>query len=191
MPGRRPSLATTGIVGCVAFVGLAAACSGLQEERAAPPPATTVPPSPAKAPTPTREPKPEPAEEEPQKVPKTFDRKHFARTLTDVNEFVPLVPGLQSVSKGSVYVGDRLLPHIRVTTITDVTKRIDGVLAVLVLDQDFDGGQLSEQSIDYLAEDVGGNVWYMGSYTEVYEGGQFLNSEDAWLAGVNGAVPGL
>ena len=31
----------------------------------------------------------------------------------------------------------------------------------------------------------------MGSYTEVYEGGQFLNSEDAWLAGVNGAVPGL
>ena len=88
-------------------------------------------------------------------------------------------------------VGDRRLPHVRVTTITDVTKVVNGVRAVLVLDQDFDGGQLSEQAIDYLAEDVGGNVWYVGSYTEVYEGGQFLNAADAWLAGVNGADPGL
>jgi len=69
---------------------------------------------------------------------------------------------------------------------------VNGVRAVLVLDQDFDGGQqVSEQAIDYLAEDEGGNVWYLGSYTEAYEGGQFLNSQDAWLAGVNGAVPGL
>ena len=31
----------------------------------------------------------------------------------------------------------------------------------------------------------------MGSYTEAYEGGVFLNAQDAWLAGVNGAVPGM
>jgi hypothetical protein len=62
---------------------------------------------------------------------------------------------------------------------------------MLILDQDFDGGQLSEQAVDYLAEDGGGNVWYLGSYTEVYEGGRFLNAEDAWLAGVNGADVGL
>jgi hypothetical protein len=102
-----------------------------------------------------------------------------------------MVPGLQSVTKGFVTVGDRRLPHIKVTTITDVTKRIDGVRAILVLDQDFDGGQLSEQAVDYLAEDVGGNVWYLGSYTEAYEGGQFLNAQDAWLAGVNGVPAGL
>ena len=102
-----------------------------------------------------------------------------------------MAPGIQAVTKGFVTVGDRRLPHVRVTTITDVTKIVNGVRAVLVLDQDFDGGQLSEQAIDYLAEDVGGNVWYVGSYTEVYEGGQFLNAADAWLAGVNGADPGL
>jgi hypothetical protein len=102
-----------------------------------------------------------------------------------------MVPGVQSVMKGFVNVGGRRLPHVRVTTITDVIKKVDGVRAILVLDQDFDGGQLSEQAIDYLAEDEGGNVWYVGSYTEAYEGGQFLNAEDAWLAGVNGAVPGL
>jgi hypothetical protein len=125
------------------------------------------------------------------KIPRTFDPKNFSASPTDVNQWVPMVPGIQSTMKGFVNVGDRRLPHVRVTTITDVTKAVSGVRAVLVLDQDFDGGQLSEQAIDYLAEDEGGNVWYVGSYTEAYEGGQFLNAEDAWMAGVNGAVPGL
>jgi hypothetical protein len=102
-----------------------------------------------------------------------------------------MAPGIQSIMRGFVTVGGRRLPHTRVVTITDVTKVIDGVRAVLVLDQDFDGGQLSEQAVDYLAEDEGGNVWYVGSYTEAYEGGRFLSAEDAWLAGVNGAAPGL
>ncbi len=93
--------------------------------------------------------------------------------------------------KGFVTVGTRRLPHVRVTTITDVTRMVDGVRAILVLDQDFDGGQLTEQAIDYLAEDKGGNVWYVGSYTEAYSGGRFLSATDAWLAGVNGAVAGL
>ena len=188
MRGKRLALATI-VTGICVIAGTLPACSGGQEG-ASPSSGTSVPPFTERAEgrdaTPIgRDPGPG------GKIPKTFDRKNFARTPTDINEWVPLIPGLQSVSKGSVYVGDRLLPHIRVTTVTDVTKEIDGVPAVLVLDQDFDGGQLSEQSIDFLAEDEGGNVWYMGSYTEVYEGGQFLNSEDAWLAGVNGAVPGL
>ena len=108
-----------------------------------------------------------------------------------MNPWLPMTIGVQSVRRGFVTVGDRRIPHIRVTTVTDVTKKIDGVRAFLVLDQDFDDGQLSEQAIDYLAQDVGGNVWYLGSYTEAYEGGQFLNAEDAWLAGVNGAEVGL
>jgi len=83
------------------------------------------------------------------------------------------------------------VPHLTVTTITDVTKKVNGVRSVLVLDQDIDAGQVSEQAVDYLAEDVGGNVWYVGSYTEAYAGGQFLNAQDAWLAGVNGASVGL
>ena len=41
---------------------------------------------------------------------------------------------------------------------------------VAVLDQDFDGGQLAEQSLDYMAQDEQGNVWYLGSYTEELRG---------------------
>ena len=53
---------------------------------------------------------------------------------------------------------------------------------VAVLDQDIDAGQVAEQALDFLAEDKQGNVWYLGSYTEAYEGGQFVNAADA-LAG--------
>jgi hypothetical protein len=45
--------------------------------------------------------------------------------------------------------------------------------------------------LDYLAEDKKGNVWYLGSYTETYEGGQFVNATDGWLAGVKGSEAGI
>ena len=60
-----------------------------------------------------------------------------------------------------------------------------------MLDQDFDGGEIAEQALDFLAEDKNGNVWYLGSYTETYEGGQFVNAEDAWLAGAAEAKAGV
>ncbi|MDP9184198.1 MAG: hypothetical protein M3O29_00835 [Actinomycetota bacterium] len=156
----------------------------------APPTTGTTAPSPS-----TPEPSPSrphsSAQPSPTPIPRTFDPKNFEAAGSDVNRWVPMAPGVQVIKRGFVNVGGRRIPHITVTTITDVTKKIDGVRAVLVLDQDFDGGQLSEQAVDYLAEDVGGNVWYLGSYTEAYEGGQFLNAQDAWLAGVNGAAAGL
>ena len=46
-------------------------------------------------------------------------------------------------------------------------KEVDGVHTVLVLDQDIDAGQVGEASIDYLAQDKSGNIWYLGSYTEI------------------------
>jgi hypothetical protein len=184
-------VATT-IVGGLCLCTLAAGCSGTNVTAA---PAKEVPSTvpttratdPTSTSTRTRTPTPTP----PKRIPRTFDPKNFNASPTDVNQWVPMAPGIQAVTKGFVNVGGRRLPHVRVTTITDVTKIVNGVHAVLVLDQDFDGGQLSEQSVDYLAEDVGGNIWYVGSYTEIYEGGQFLNAADAWLAGVNGADPGL
>lgn len=180
----------TSIVAGVCLCALASGCTGTNVTAAPTTEVpTTVPTTGASGPTSTLTPTPTPIP--PIRIPRTFEPKNFSAFLTDVNQWVPMVPGIQSVMKGFVNVGGRRLPHVRVTTITDVTKMVNGVRAILVLDQDFDGGQLSEQAIDYLAEDKGGNVWYVGSYTEAYEGGQFLNAEDAWLAGVSGAVPGL
>ncbi|MGH2943468.1 MAG: hypothetical protein ACRDLN_11925 [Solirubrobacteraceae bacterium] len=110
---------------------------------------------------------------------------------TDRNAWYPLTPGIQSVKLGKVNRGSRRLTHRRVTTVTDVGKEIAGVRSVVVLDQDFDGGEIAEQALDYLAVDRSGNVWQLGSYTEAYEGGRFVNAGDGWLAGLKDARAGI
>jgi hypothetical protein len=110
---------------------------------------------------------------------------------TDRNAWYPLTPGRQSVKLGKVNRGSRRLTHRRVTTVTDVGKEIAGVRSVVVLDQDFDGGEIAEQALDYLAVDRKGNVWQLGSYTEAYEGGRFVNAGDGWLAGLDDARAGI
>jgi hypothetical protein len=117
-------------------------------------------------------------------------RPHVERAVR-ANPWQPLTPGLQSVARGFVNAGSRRLPHIRVYTVTDVVKVIDGVRSVAVLDQDLDGGQVTEQAIDFLSIDARGTVWYRGSYTESYSGGRFLAAEDGWLAGRQGARAGI
>ena len=107
------------------------------------------------------------------------------------NSLFPLKPGDQSVRQGYVNVGNRRLPHRRVYTITEVTKVVNGVTAMVALDQDFDGGELAEESLELLSLDKDGNVLYLGSYTEAYEGGQFVNSTDAWLSGIRAGNRGF
>lgn len=179
-------MVTQRAAGIATVLLLLVGCTGSAESESVAPSGTSKPPKVTASPSvkPSKSPSPV-------KVPSEFDAKNFTPQGSHVNPWLPMTVGVQSVRRGFVSVGGRRIPHIRVTTVTDVTKMINGVRAVLVLDQDFDDGQLSEQAIDYLAQDVGGNVWYMGSYTEAYEGGQFLNAQDAWLAGVNGAAVGL
>jgi len=120
-----------------------------------------------------------------------FSPKLFGKPTGKVNPYLPLKPGLQWVRQGTVNVGTRRIPHQVVSTVTDVSKMVDGVRTVAVVDQDTNGGQIAEQSIDWMATDKQGNVWYLGSYTEGYEGGQFVTASDAWLGGVNGTKPGI
>jgi hypothetical protein len=123
--------------------------------------------------------------------PDRFNPKSFGEPTGDANAWLPLVPGFQSARDGTLFRGSRELHHRRRITVTDVQKVVNGVRTVLVLDQDIDAGQVAEQAVDYYAQDKTGNVWYLGSYTETYEGGQFVNATDAWLAGVNGATAGV
>ena len=120
-----------------------------------------------------------------------LDPTAFAATDGRPNRFFPLTPGYQSVRQGGVNRGDRRLSHRSVVTVTDLTKKIAGIPAVVVLDQDFDGGEIAEQALDYYAQDKRGNVWYLGSYTEAYEGGEFVNANDGWLAGKDDAEAGI
>ena len=120
-----------------------------------------------------------------------FAASNFGAPARAANQWLPLKPGTQWVREGRVNIGHRRLSHRVVSTVTDVSKKVDGVLTVGVVDQDFNGGQIGEQSVDWFGEDKQGNVWDLGSYTESYEGGQFVNASDARLAGIKGSKPGI
>jgi hypothetical protein len=52
-------------------------------------------------------------------------------------------------------------------------------------------GELVEDTYDWYAQDVDGNVWYMGEETAEYENGEVVSTAGAWEAGVDGALPGI
>lgn len=129
------------------------------------------------------------AEEEGTRV--EFDPANFVDPTTSTNPYHPLKPGLQWVRAGTTEVGARQVPYEVISTMTDVIRIIDGVPAVAMLDESTDSGEISQIGIDYLALDKDGNVWLMGGYTEDYEGGEYTNTEDAWLGSADGGVPGI
>lgn len=120
-----------------------------------------------------------------------FDSTLFRARVLGMNRWLPLRPGTQWVREGSTFVGHRRVPHRVVSTVTDVSRRVDGVSTIVVLDVGIDSGQVAHESIDYFAEDRRGNVWNLGGYAEAYEAGRFVSVRDAWLGGVKSAKPGI
>jgi hypothetical protein len=53
------------------------------------------------------------------------------------------------------------------------------------------GGQLTEDTYDWYAQDSDGNVWYLGEDTTEYENGELKPKEGSWEAGVDGALGGI
>ncbi len=99
------------------------------------------------------------------------------------NPWLPLIPGRTLVYRSSTET-------VRVT-FTKQVKMIDGVPCMVVLDQVKVDGALVENTIDWFAQDVYGNVWYCGEATAEYEDGFPVNTDGSFQADVDGARPGL
>ncbi len=99
------------------------------------------------------------------------------------NPWLPLLPGNRWVYQGE---GERTE-----VTVTDRTRVVMGIEAVVVVDQVFEDGELVEDTEDWFAQDAEGNVWYVGEETAEYEDGEIVSTEGAWEAGVDGALPGI
>jgi hypothetical protein len=119
-------------------------------------------------------------------------RDDFPGVPRVVNKFFPLVPGTHFAMNGNVLEDDgKLHPHRIETTVTDLTKVIDGVTTVAVLDVDIEDGYVQESELFFEAQDEGGTVWNFGEYPEEYNKGKRLKAPDTWLAGVDGARAGI
>jgi hypothetical protein len=105
------------------------------------------------------------------------------------NQWFPLKPGTRMVYRGRDDSGKRSRD---VVTVTRRTRTIDGVVCRVVRDHLFTGGFLSERTLDYYAQSRRGAVWYFGERTaELDRHGHVTSREGSWLAGRDGARPGI
>ena len=102
------------------------------------------------------------------------------------NPWMPWVPGNQWVYRGRTAHG---VEH-EVVTVTDRTKVIEGVTCTVVHDVVRRGGRLLEDTNDWYAQDVEGNVWYFGEATQEFGGGT-VRTAGSWEAGLGGARAGI
>jgi hypothetical protein len=120
-----------------------------------------------------------------------FDPEAF-KDPTDIdNPWYPLHPRTRFVFEGLADIGAGLEPHTVITTVTDLTKVINGVRTVVVVDQDFSGDQLVESELAFFAQDKERNVWALGEYPEEFEDGRFVGAPNTWIADVDGAQAGI
>jgi len=99
------------------------------------------------------------------------------------NQFFPLVRGRTWVYEGGT--------ETITVTVTGDTREILGVTVAVVHDVAEDNGEVVEDTKDWFAQDIHGNVWYFGEISQEFEDGELVSIEGSWTAGVEGAKPGL
>ncbi|MBA2471620.1 MAG: hypothetical protein H0V41_04990 [Pseudonocardiales bacterium] len=126
----------------------------------------------------------------PVKVP-PLDAANFPDSTNIDNKWFPLVPGTQFVMEGRANRDGGVLPHQIVSTVTDLTKVINGVPTVVIWEVDRDNGTLAESELSFFAQDRDGNVWNFGQYPELYTNGNFTGAPKTWFAGLSRADAGV
>ena len=107
------------------------------------------------------------------------------------NPYVPLVPGNRWVYRAE---GEQV-----VVEVTDRTKLIEGVTCRVVNDVVSKDGELVEDTDDWFAQDLDGNVWYCGEEVKDYESfagdepprPELVAIDGSFKIGRNGARPGI
>jgi hypothetical protein len=104
------------------------------------------------------------------------------------NPYWPLRPGSRWVYRETDGKGG--IQRVEVT-VTNRTKVVDGIQAVVVHDLVTEQGVKVEDTLDWYAQDKDGNVWYLGEDTKEYEDGKVVSTEGSWEAGVDRAQAGI
>lgn len=125
--------------------------------------------------------------------PVNFDPSIFDDSSATIdNEWWPLKPGTQLTFEGSAFEEGEKIRRRVVFTVTDLTKEIAGVRALVGWDRDYNNGELTESELIFLAQDKQGNVWHLGEYVEHYEEEGHFAGGRLWLVGyLDGAKAGI
>jgi hypothetical protein len=111
--------------------------------------------------------------------------EQWVATIT--NRYFPLIPGTTWRYTGQTDEGTEVI----IVEVLDQTRMVNGVRATIVHDAVYLDDQLIEDTFDWYAQDVAGNVWYLGEDTKELEDGRVVSTEGSWEWGKNGALPGI
>jgi len=114
-----------------------------------------------------------------------IDPTNFVSTID--NPYFPLSPGTTFVYEGQTTNG---FEHDEFA-VTHNTRVILGVTCVEVHDTVLTDGKLTEDTLDWFAQDKDGNVWYFGENTHELEDGLITTIDGTFMAGVDGDKPGI
>jgi hypothetical protein len=103
------------------------------------------------------------------------------------NPYFPLTPGTTFIYEGQTAEG---FEHDEFA-VTHNTRVIQGVTCVEVHDTVTLDGEMTEDTLDWFAQDRDGNVWYFGENTHELEDGLITTIDGTFMAGVNGDKPGI
>lgn len=85
------------------------------------------------------------------------------------NPWFPLVQGNEWVYEGSFEEDGEVVTETIVVTVLNETKLVDGVTCLVVRDVVTIDDELIEDTDDWFAQDLDGNVWYCGEEVKDYE----------------------
>ncbi len=102
------------------------------------------------------------------------------------NPYFPLTPGAEYIYHAETEDGLEVIT----STVTHETRVIMGVTTRVVYVVEMLEGELIEETYDWFAQDIHGNVWYFGEYAIEYEDGE-ISTDGSWEAGVDDALPGI
>jgi hypothetical protein len=104
------------------------------------------------------------------------------------NEYFILEPGHQLFLEGEE---DGALIELEITVLDD-TFMVDGIETRVVEEMEWEDGELVEISRNYFAICTETNsVFYFGEDVDIYEDGEIVSHDGAWLAFSDGAEPGV
>lgn len=98
------------------------------------------------------------------------------------NPYFPLSPGVTAFYAGVNEDGEVETVE---TAVSHLTRTVNGVESVIVVDREYADGELVEETFDWYAQDIEGNVWYMGEASTEYEDGEAVSTEGSWESGVD------
>jgi len=103
------------------------------------------------------------------------------------NKFFTLTPGTTLVYESQTDEGVERIEF----TVTHEKRNVMGVDTVVVWDRVWLNDELIEDTKDWFAQDLEGNVWYFGEDSKDFAGGQLVSTKGSWEAGIDNAKPGI